>query len=224
MKHHRAWLLIFILILTGCQSASIHGEAFIKVNKDGSGQYRLTLLTHPSVMHLFQEYKPILLHHQFEIEEILNGKQAGWVATKKFSNILEEKFPLAVFSSTKNQPLKQAIDIQSGFYYKQIQVDYPVDLTFITEEFPITRYLSNRIHLYLTVSLPVPFQEQNANSISSDQKTATWKLEVGKINRIQAKVKIPNPMGWILTSIGILLLLILGIVGFKLRNKKSTVH
>ncbi len=220
MKHYRCYIWIVFLFLLGCSSASIEGKIHVKVNADGSGQYQLSLLTHPAIIEYFQEYKKVLSHHQFRIKEITIDQQVGWIATKDVEQLLKEPLPLSIpTSSSQPSEMDKTVRINEGFYWKEVIVDYPLDLTFLTQEVPVLSFIADRIHLALTVSLPIPFQEQNAHHLSDDQKTATWQLKVGEINPIYAKVKIPNPIGWIITLIGILLLLILVIIGITRRIK-----
>jgi|GEM_PF-5767809 len=218
MKHYRAWFLIFILILTGCQSASIYGEALIKVNQDGSGQYRITLLTHPKVVDFFQAYKATFVHQQFQVKEITKGKRAGWVATKNVENLQQEPFPVIIPTFVqKPSSTTNIIQIDDGFYWNEITVDYPLDLT----PWKVPALVAKRIHLSLIVSLPIPFEAQNANHLSSDKKTATWQLKVGEVNRIFAKVKVPNPKGWFITLIGCIMVAIIAMILFYIRKRKN---
>lgn len=221
MKSCRWFCFFLFLILLGCNSASVNGNLFVKVNPDGSGKYRFTILTHPIAIQHFQKYKAELIHNQFQIKEIVKDQQVGWIASKQVDNLMHEPPPISV-PTTTNTPFKKAIHIQSGFYTTQIEVNYPLDLTRIVEEAPLIHLIKDRIHLNLVVSLPTAFQEHNASSISKDKKTATWKLKMDEINLIQAKVTFPNPVGWWITLIGISILFILIIMFvFKHKNKSQ---
>lgn len=222
MKHYRSCLWILSLFLIGCSSASIDGNVSVKVNADGSGQYQLSLLTHPVMIEYFQKYKTELTHHQFRIKEVSKGDQVGWIATKDVAQLMKEPLPFAIpTSAPKQSKIEKAVQIDNGFYWKEIKVDYPLDLTFLRQEFPALPFIVDRIHLALTVSLPVPFQEQNANHLSDDQKTATWRLTAGEVNRIYANVKVPNPAGWVITIAALLIILILLIILWCFRRKKK---
>lgn len=219
MKHFRNWFFLLFLVLIGCSSASIDGNISIKVNQDGSGQYQFSFLTHPVILPYLEEYKKELIQQQFEIKEITKEDQVGWIATKNTKNIQNEPLPTAIPVSTPKQiHSKKVVHIEDGFYWKEIKIDYPLDLT--QQEIP--SFIEDQIRLSLVITLPVSFQEENATQLSNDEKTATWQLKVGEVNRIYAKVKVPNLTGWLITFIGIFVVLVLSIVYFIRKKRKLT--
>lgn len=221
MKFFRSSILLLFLLLIGCSPASIDGKAHIKVNADGSGQYQFTLLTHPLTLFYFQKFKQSLIDQQFEVKEITREKQVGWIATKTVKDLRNESIPLSIptFQQSIPKPPEKILQIDDGFYWKQMMIHYPLDLT----QYKAPTLIANRIRLALVVTLPIPFQEQNATHLSSDQKTATWQLKVGQVNPIYAKVKVPNPKGWIITIAGVFIILILWII-LLVRKKKATTY
>lgn len=225
MKYQQKWILLIccLLILSGCSLASVDGQLNVKVNADGSGQYQFTVLTHPATLKYFQKYQTQLREQDFQIVPISKGEQQGWRATKQVDHLLKEPLPLSITTSA-NTNMEQAVKVTKGFYQTQIQVNYPLDLTHMTEESPLILLIKDRIRLKLVVTLPVEFEQQNATTLSNDKKTATWQLKVGEINPLQAQVTVPNPVGWLITivagSILLLLLLISIIVIFRKRRNR----
>jgi hypothetical protein len=207
------YLLSCLFLLTACSRVSVDGHLQVNVNADGSGRYQFTLLTQPQALPYFAEYEALLKKQHFQLTSLRRDQRVGWIARKHVADVLHEPLPLAL--STATQPgAKQAVTVDKGFYQTIIRVNYPLDLTQITEQSPLVTLIQDRIHLRLSVALPVAFVEQNATTISKDKKTATWQLKVGQINQLRASVMIPNPIGWIVTlaGAGILLILLIAVL------------
>lgn len=214
------WIASF-LFLAACSQASVDGEMKININEDGSGSYQFSILTHPITLRYFEKYYQQLQENQFQIKKQTKGEQVGWIATKKIDQVSQESLPMPLSMKTSSQSsVKQSISVDRGFYFHQIRVNYPLDLTQIPQESPLILLMKDRIHLRLILSLPVTFEDHNAHQISKDGKTATWNLKVGEINPIQAQVTIPNLWGWIITIIGSILLIT--ILMIWLRKKRRT--
>lgn len=226
MQNLFKWVILgCLLLLCACSQATVDGELRVKVNADGSGNYQFKILTHPAALKYFEAYQEQLKENQFQIKPITQDQLKGWQASKEVKNFTQESLPLSVPTSSIPS-MDKVVKQEKGFYYTTIHVNYPLDLTQITQESPLITLIQDRIHLRLNVSLPIAFEEQNATSLSKDKKTATWQLKVGEINPLKAKVTVPNPTGWIITFVGggvlCLLLIVLAIWLWK-RKKRGEV-
>ncbi|MBA4837811.1 hypothetical protein H1R82_14430, partial [Thermoactinomyces intermedius] len=99
-RNHRILTLIclsfFLLFTTGCVQADIH----VDIHRDGSGTYQVKVLTNDLILPNLGNVKARLKQQGFQLREISEGSQKGFVAEKKVRSVIKEP-PGKTFESLK---------------------------------------------------------------------------------------------------------------------------
>lgn len=234
MRRHRKKTILIplffvILFLTGCVNADYH----VTIHKDGSGTYRMKVLTQPMIADELASFQEKLESNDYQVQEIHEGDLVGWVAEKKVDNVTKDPpgqdlkdafstsgksaslFPLPEEKSTG------PVRIEKSWFQYRILLRTDADLTTLKADNPVEQFLWDETNLRLRLTLPLKPEEHNADKVSEDGKTLTWMLDPGEKNPVQVLVTLPNPVGWILTFAGIFILLIIPLLWLFYRFLKS---
>lgn len=239
--------LLVVILLGGCVNADFH----VTINKDGSGEYEYKVLTNALVIEQLEPLKSKLEEQGYQIENIEEENQVGWMAKKEVSNIINEPPGQDLFEEINAQnpiemqaastphiatgpPVTLISGLQSddftinpGLFTILFRLDTEADLTGMkkTGEKLGGQYgeaLLRQMNLNFILTLPIKPDHHNATSVSEDGKTLTWKLVPGEVNPILIEAKLPNPLFWgAVVLIFFLFVLIILIVWFVRRKKRK---
>lgn len=221
MRRHRKQtalipLFVVILFLTGCVNADYH----ITVHKDGSGTYRMKVLTQPMIADELGSFREKLERNDYQVREIQEGDLVGWVAEKQVGNVakdppgqdLKDAFSSAGKSASlfplPEEKSTGPVRIEKNWFQYRILLRTDADLSNLKADNPVEQFLWDETNLRLRLTLPLEPKEHNADKVSDDGKTLTWMLDPGEKNPVRVSVEFPNPVGWILTFVGAFILLI----------------
>ncbi|OYD09045.1 DUF3153 domain-containing protein [Paludifilum halophilum] len=234
MKHHHTffhitWLALCMILLGGCVNADMH----VTVNMDGSGSYRIQVLSSPLVEKELQPVREKLEQNGYQVEELKKGKQTGWVAEKQVDNVAEEppNQLMEDFSpegkSASLLPFmedmeKGPVKVNAELFRYVIRFQDDLDLRAMASENPVEKAFLNEMNLRFKLTLPLEPKDHNADSVSEDGKTLTWNLAPGEKNPVLVEVEFPNPIGWILVAAGTFLLVVLFVIFWVLRRKRRS--
>ncbi len=239
--------LLVLVLLSGCVNADLH----VTINKDGSGVYEYKILTNSVVLEQLEPLRNKLEEQGYQIENLEEKNQIGWIATKEVSNIMHEPpgqdlfeeinalYPTEMQATAlpyvvNSSPVTFISGLQSddfsidpGLFTILFRLDTEVDLTEMkkTGEKLGGQYgeaLLKQINLNFILTLPIKPDNHNATSVSEDGKTLTWNLAPGEVNPILIEAKLPNPLFWgALLLIFFLLVLVTLIIWFIRRKKRK---
>ncbi|WP_176391863.1 DUF3153 domain-containing protein [Marininema halotolerans] len=225
---------VSMIVFSGCVNADLH----VDLNMDGSGTYRLKVLTNPLVADQLSSFRKTVEAEGYTVKPTEENGQKGWIAEKDVKNVAKEppgqewlkKFAdedatasAGVLDFLNHDQKKGPLTVKHHFLTSRITFRKNVDLANMSIDNPLAQRLIHQVNLNLTVSLPIKPDRNNADSISNDGKTLSWKIEPGEKNPIFIEADVPNIKGW-LTLGGILLavLLIGGVLIFWVLSKKKT--
>ncbi|MFC4077058.1 DUF3153 domain-containing protein [Salinithrix halophila] len=222
-------LVLSLCLLAGCVDADMH----ITVHADGSGVYRLKMLTNPLLTEKLQPIRKKAEAKGYQIRDLKKGNQTGWIAEKRVSNIaddppardlLEEISPggkeaglLPSLPDKKQGPLK----VVNGFFNTSITFKENLNLKRLSTDDPLGKNLIDQMNLNLKLTLPLEPEAHNADNVSADGKTLTWNLKPGESNPVRVQMQVPNPVGW---GILLLTLLIITVIAFWLIRRSRRRH
>ncbi|GGE20161.1 hypothetical protein GCM10011571_22640 [Marinithermofilum abyssi] len=222
-----AIILLFTLLLTGCVNADVH----ITVNKDGSGTYEMKLLSHPLIADQLEPMKKKIEKKGYQVKNISQGNQTGWIAVKKVDNIANEP-PTEDFKdlsptgkSASMLPLTDmkkgpvSVDVRPFTYLITLKTN--ADLQSMGTDNFLGQAVMDQVHLRFKLTLPIKPDKSNADEVSPDGKTLTWKLKPGKKNPIFVQAALPNPIGWGAVILGAILVLVVLVIVWVIRRKKK---
>ncbi|WP_177168115.1 DUF3153 domain-containing protein [Marininema mesophilum] len=212
----------------------------VKINLDGSGTYNLKVLTNPLLVDQLNSFRQTTENEGYSVKTVEEDGQKGWIATKKVKNVAKEppgqewmkEFStdgktagLSQYMNYLTKDQKQGpITIKNSFLNTRVSFRKNVNLKKMNISNPIAKSLIDQVKLNLRITLPFKSDRNNADSVSPDGKTLSWKLEPGKNNLIYADVKFPNPIGWLklagMILVGIILLVLLIFLIKRLTRKK----
>lgn len=237
MKRHQKGTRLLLLglcliLLGGCVDADMH----VTIHKDGSGIYRLQVLTNPLVEEELNPLKEKLTEKGYQIKSLQKGEQSGWIAEKKVDNIATEP-PTEDFENMTPQGKSAAalpfiedmnkgpLKVESQLFHILIHFKTDVDLKGMVTEDPFGQAFLKKMNLRLKMTLPIAAKDHNADEVSEDGKTLTWNLKPGEVNPIKIDVELPNPIGWILViALVTVILLILFVIWVVKRSRKKKAH
>lgn len=222
--------LTFILLATGCVNADYH----VTIHKDGSGIYRVKVLTPSVIADQLDPFQEKMENHGYRVREIREDHRVGWLAEKDVKSVVKDppgdelKDILGPSGKTAGlipflrEGSRGPVRIEKSWFQYRILLQTEADLTHLQSDNPLERFLWEETNLRFRLTLPLKPGEHNADQVSDDGKTLTWKLEPGEKNPIRVLVEFPNPVGWILslTIAFILLLFILYLVRSRLLRRR----
>lgn len=239
------FLLILTVFLTGCIDADLH----VTINRDGSGQYELKVLTNPLILPQFNDLKNRLANHGYQIRPLDEGDKQGWVAVKEVDSVIDDppgkelkeqansafhffgkqsaslpqdQHPLTAGTFPTVRGPGKDFEIKNGLFTTTLVYNTHVDLTHLKPNgaYGLDQLFFNQMNLRFILTLPVKADQSNATQVSPDGKTLTWKIHPGEDNPIYMSVKIPNPITWGILILLIMLLLIIALaVWLRRRNR-----
>jgi hypothetical protein len=227
-RNHRILTLIclsFFLLFTGCVQADIH----VDIHRDGSGTYQVKVLTNDLILPNLGNVKARLKQQGFQLREISEGSQKGFVAEKKVRSVIKEP-PGKTFESLKptgsapaTGPKKDGgLNVEHQFFTSRIIYQ---DVINLSEEMPrqdLAEWILKQMNFRFHLTTPLQAEEHNATSVEQGGKTLTWKIDPTKPNPVYVVYVIPNPYTWSV----ILLLAVIGLAagiiwGIRVRRRKK---
>jgi hypothetical protein len=227
----------------GCSTRqTIKADIYIRIHEDHSGSYQLIILGDPLAIPMTKFLQERLQEQGFTIQELNQGNKSGWKAQKKVKNIQPSSSALneildtnpsqekQTMAQSKNGFLQKYLKVhesktEEAFFWKKISLHYDVDLTQIDRELPLqnfSKFFYDRVDLDFHLTLPLEPEHHNAAKVSKDGKTLSWPLKLGKHNSMVLSIDLPNPLGWIVSGIALLLLIIaLSMVLYRKKRKSS---
>ncbi|WP_091567646.1 DUF3153 domain-containing protein [Melghirimyces thermohalophilus] len=218
VRRRAATMVLFVLILlTGC----VHGDYHISVNPDGSGLYRLKVLTQPLLLRELDPLRAQIKKSGYQIRKTEEGDQIGWIAEKQVDNVVEEPpgedLKKALTPAGKSAgliPLPEErttgpVQVNKSWFFYRITLDTEADLTQLKADNPLEQVWVDELDLNLKLSLPIKTDQHNADRLSQNGKTLGWHLKPGTTNPIYVEIEFPNPVGWGITGTGILVMALL---------------
>lgn len=208
--------LTLILLTTGCVNADYH----VTIHKDGSGSYRVKVLAPSVVADQLDSFQKKMETQGYRVREIREDQRVGWLAEKESKNVVEDppgdEFKELLGPSGKTASLlpslpegsRGPVRIEKNWFQYQIFLKTQADLTSLQADNPLEEFLWEETNLRFRLTLPLKPGEHNADQVSDDGKTLTWKLEPGEKNPVRVLVEFPNPVGWILSFILAFILLL----------------
>ncbi|MBA4601125.1 DUF3153 domain-containing protein [Thermoactinomyces mirandus] len=221
----RFFCLAFFFLLTGCVNADLH----IRIQKDGSGTYQIKVLSNEWVLSRLTGTKDQLRQQGFQIREIENPDERGWIATKRVPSILDE--PPATSLTTINQTTafspamkKAAIDgleVRNHFFTTTIAYRNVIDLGDRLSRQRVEQWLLKQVDLRFHLTTPIRAREHNATTVQDDGKTLTWKIDPVEPNPIYVMYHVPNPVTWSIILLIAAGCLIMAIFRFHRHKRKK---
>lgn len=240
-------LFLFIILissLVGCSNnQKIKADIYVQMNEDRSGSYQLTILGDPLAIPMTKFLQKRLQEQGFTIQALNQGHKIGWKAQKKVKNIQQSSSAFDEISETNPSQEKQTTaqsendflqkylkvhesKMEEEWFWKKLNFHYDVDLTQIDRELPLQNFSKlfyDRIDLDFHLTLPLEPEHHNAAQVSKDGKTLSWPLKLGEHNTMILSIDLPNPLGWIISGIA-LLLLIMALSLFWYQKKRKSSH
>lgn len=223
----RLLCLSFFLLLTGCVNADIH----VNIHKDGSGTYQVKVITNEWILSNLTSVKNQLEEQGFQLKEIANGSQKGWVAEKQVKSVMDEP-PTKVFqvlhpsgSSPAMSPEQaEGLTVHHQIFTTNIVYKDVIDFTDQMQQQGMEQWFFEQMNFRFHLTTPLQAKEHNATVMENDEKTLIWHIDPTKPNPIHVTYVIPNPVTW-----GVILLiagtgLIAGVIWWirSRRRKKRT--
>lgn len=217
--------LTIILLSTGCVNADYH----VIIHQDGSGTYRVKVMTPSVIADQLDPFQEKMKNSGYRVREIRKNNHAGWLAEKDVKSVVEdppgEELKEILGPSGKTAGLipfpregsKGPVRIEKSWFQYRIFLQTEADLTHLRADNPMKRFLWKETNLHFRLTLPLKPEEHNADQVSEDGKTLTWKLDPGEKNPVRVLVKFPNPVGWVLSLAIVFILLFLFLYLFRSR-------
>ncbi|PTX61787.1 uncharacterized protein DUF3153 [Melghirimyces profundicolus] len=230
-KKKTGFLLILIslsVLIGGCVDADMH----VIVHWDGSGEYRLKMLTHPLLGRELGPLQQRIENAGYRVKKIREGSRRGWLAVKKVENIAEDppgqdlkreftpKDPSASIGPLPGDQEQGPVKVDARTFTCLIRFRTNVDLRSIQTANQLEQAFLDAAELNLKLTLPLKAEKHNADSVSGDGRTMTWHLKPGQNNPVFFQLKVPNPVTWALIGLGVILLLIILTVGLIRRRRR----
>ncbi len=228
-KKYFVWILCmaFFFFLTGCVNADVH----ITIQKDGSGIYQIKVLSNEWMLSRLAKTKNRLREQGFQISEISDPSEQGWIATKRVASVLNDppgKFFKAVSRASASSLAMEKGRFTNGFEVKSrlftttIAYRNVIDLTDQLPQNQTSQWFLEQVDLQFHLTTPIRAREHNATSIRDDGKTLTWNIDPMKPTPIQVVYRIPNPITWsIILLITAISLIVTIIFRFRRRKRKK---
>lgn len=205
-------LIVTLITLTGC--AQLKYEVEIKPNGTGEISYvygisKTTLDTfNVSVDDFVDEMKEQAEESNYQVETYEDEEIAGFRASKHIEDFnkefsLQEAFGEEYVKDTEENGIK----VKKGLFATKYSQTAELDLSTISEE------ERNYVTMSYQIKLPTKVTSTNADELSEDEKTLTWNLTAGEINKIEFNASSVNALPVILlvviVAIAIALIIIL---------------
>lgn len=228
-KNGFAWILCLAVFffLTGCVNADVH----ITIHKDGSGIYQIKVLSNEWILSRLAKTKNQLREQGFQISEITNQSERGWIATKRVASVLDEppgNSLRTISRASAPSPAMEAgnplngFEVQNHLFTTTIAYRNVIDLTDQIREQQVNQWFLEQVDLQFHLTTPIKAKEHNAAAVQDEGKTLTWKIDPTKPTPIQVVYRIPNPLTWsIIFLIAVVGLITAVIFGFRRRKRKK---
>lgn len=229
MKIKVLLLLLALTLITGCVDARYH----LTVNRDGSGDIELKVAFSDLALRLIGEAgnDPLdtlasdLKLDGYTVSSFREQGKAGIIAQKHVDTISDQSLDLTWAPSlqsavaTGDPPASFQVErsLLRVCYKIETEID-PARFTGTSQLGNLENYLLNQINFEFLLTLPIKPDAHNALSTQDQGRTMLWKLQPGQNNRIALEASHPNPLGFILT--GLVILLLGAVVVVKVKNRK----
>lgn len=227
-RNHRILTLIclsFFLLFTGCVQADIH----VDIHRDGSGTYQVKILTNDLILTNLGNVKTRLKQQGFQLREISEGSQKGFVAEKRVQSVIEEP-PSKTFESL--QPTGSApasgpkddggLNVEHQFFTSQIIYRDVIDFSDEMPRQDLAEWILEQMNFRFHLTTPLQADEHNATSVENGGKTLTWQIDPAKPNPVYVVYVIPNPYTWSVILLIAIIGLVAGIIwGIRMRRSKK---
>lgn len=205
-------LIVTLITLTGC--AQLKYEVEIKPNGTGEISYvygisKTTLDTfNVSVDDFVDEMKEQAEESNYQVETYEDEEIAGFRASKHIEDFNEEFSLQEAFGEEYVKDTEEnGIKVKKGLFATKYSQTAELDLSTISEE------ERNYVTMSYQIKLPTKVTSTNADELSADEKTLTWNLTAGEINKIEFNASSVNALPVILlvviVAIAIALIIIL---------------
>lgn len=205
-------LIVTLITLTGC--AQLKYEVEIKPNGTGEISYvygisKTTLDTfNVSVDDFVDEMKEQAEESNYQVETYEDEEIAGFRASKHIEDFNEEFSLQEAFGEEYVKDTQEnGIKVKKGLFATKYSQTAELDLSTISEE------ERNYVTMSYQIKLPTKVTSTNADELSEDEKTLTWNLTAGEINKIEFNASSVNALPVILlvviVAIAIALIIIL---------------
>lgn len=205
-------LIVTLITLTGC--AQLKYEVEIKPNGTGEISYvygisKTTLDTfNVSVDDFVDEMKEQAEESNYQVETYEDEEIAGFRASKHIEDFNEEFSLQEAFGEEYVKDTEEnGIKVKKGLFATKYSQTAELDLSTISEE------ERNYVTMSYQIKLPTKITSTNADELSEDEKTLTWNLTAGEINKIEFNASSVNALPVILlvviVAIAIALIIIL---------------
>lgn len=219
MKKLIALITIFIsiFVLTGC----VNTDITLDIDKKGNISASAQILSSDYLMKGIDETK--LKESYSNVEKITEPGKTGYKITENLGNIKDIKID-------NNKDLSKYADLikinqEDKFLYNIYDVnimlkDY-MQKNMSSEEVGILSLLGSGFDLNFQLNTPLKLIESNATSNSEEDgiHTYNWDFNLGNVDNIHAKVKIPNIKNIAMLVFAIIVLI--GIIVFIIKKRKK---
>ncbi|WP_195937820.1 hypothetical protein [Romboutsia sp. 1001713B170131_170501_G6] len=218
MKKLTALITIFIsiFVLTGC----VNTDITLDIDKKGNISASAQILSSDYLMKGIDETK--LKESYSNVEKITGPGKTGYKITENLGNIKDIKID-------NNKDLSKYADLikinqEDKFLYNiydvNIRIKDYMQKNMSSEEVGILSLLGSGFDLNFHLNTPLKLIESNATSNSEENgiHTYNWDFNLGNVDNIHAKVKIPNIKNIAMLVFAIIVLI--GIIVFIIKKEK----
>lgn len=205
-------LVLMLVTLTGC--AQLNYEVEIKSNGTGEISYvygiskKILSSLNVSVDDFVNEMKEQAEESNYQVETYEDDEIAGFKANKHIEDFNEEFSLQEAFGEEYVKDTEEnGIKVKKSLFTTKYSQTAELDLSTISEE------ERSYVTMSYQIKLPTKVTSTNADELSEDEKTLTWNLTAGEINKIEFNASSVNTLPVILlvviVAIAIALIIIL---------------
>ena len=176
-------LAFMLFTLTGCVTAQYN----LKINKDKTGEVEYVYALDKSVLESLNttareatlEMREKVVKNNYKVEDYEDEKSAGFRATKHIDDVTEENILEEMFGEKYIKNIEESkVKVKKTLFGNKYNQKAIVNLESVDSLAQIT------VKLEYTLNIPTKVGKNNADEISKDGKTITWKFKPGEEREI----------------------------------------